>query len=287
MDIKNKIIQMIQKEDTDLPTLPVIVNNIIKAAGEPNTTTEDLARIITYDQGMTNKLLKLANSIYYAQKTRVNTIKRAITVIGFDEIMGIAMGMSVLTAFTDKNEGIPLDIKALWIHTIGCATAAKDLANRTNPAIAKKIFIPGLLHDMGKVLLSVHFKSEYQAIRGRALEKKIPLFRAEQQELGLDHAMLAGLLMKRWNFPNTILYPCRFHHNPDASPTEFRHQSLILNLANYICHKANIGHSGNQVPVTVPNAIQKCGTNEASIRLIVDSLRKKETQIKDFFKITT
>lgn len=109
----------------------------------------------------------------------------------------------------------------------------------------------------------------------------------EQQDLKMDHAMLAALVMKRWNFPDSIIYPCRFHHNPDACPVEFKHQALIINLANYICHKAHIGHSGNQIPVTVLNITQKCGTNETAVRLIVESLKKKETQINDFFKITT
>lgn len=286
MDIQKKIIALLKSSKTDLPTLPVIVHNILNAASNDTTSTEDLARIISYDQGVTNKLLRLANSIYYGQKSKADTIKKAIVVIGFDEIIGIVMGMTVLSAFSEKTSGLSLDIKAMWIHCIGCATAAKAIATRTNPGIAKKIFIPGLLHDMGKVIFSVYFKKEYREVRAAAIEKKKPLYRIEPELFGMDHAILAGLLMKRWSFPDSILLPCRFHHNPEGCPVGFRHHALIINLADYLCQKANIGHSGNPVPVAVKNSPQKTGINEVALRMIIDQLRRKEEQIKDFFELT-
>lgn len=286
-EVKQKIIKLIKSNDTDLPTLPVIVNAILKAAADPNTSTEDLAKVIENDQSITNKLLKLANSVYYGQRTRVDTIKRSITVIGFDEVIGITLGMNVLSSFADKSSGLPLDMKALWIHSIGCATAAKEIATRTNRAIAKKIFIPGLLHDMGKVIFSIYFRDEYKKVRESAMEERTTLYKTEPAIFNMNHAILSGLLMKRWQFPDNILYPCRFHHNPDACPTEYRHHALIINMADYLCHKAHIGHSGNPVPVAVVNAAQKTGLNHSALRLIVEMLRKKEDEIKEFFEITT
>lgn len=286
MEIKAEILKMIQKKESDLPTLPVVVDRIISVASDEKTTTEELAEVISYDQGMTNRLLKLSNSIYYAQKTKVETIKRAITVIGFDEIIGIALGMGILSSFTDKS-GLSLDMKALWIHGIGVATVSKELAKRTNPGIANKIFIPGLLHDMGKVIFSVYFKDEYRKVRMLAMEKKKPLYFAENAIFKLDHAVLSALLMKRWNFPPSIILPCRFHHNPDSAPIKFKYQSLIINLADYLTQKAGVGHSGNPVPVTVKNSPQKIGINPSILKLTVDQLRHKEEEIKEFFNITT
>ncbi len=277
---------MVQKKESDLPTLPVVIDRIISVASNEKTTTEELADVISYDQGMTNSLLKLSNSIYYSQKTKVETIKRAITVIGFDEIIGVALGMGILSSFTDKS-GLALDMKALWIHGIGVATVSKDLAKRTNPGIANKIFIPALLHDMGKVIFSVYFKDEYRNVRQLALEKKRPLYFAENALLKIDHAALSALLMKRWNFPESIILPCRFHHNPESAPVRFKHQALIINLADYLTQKAGIGHSGNPVPVTVKNAPKKIGVNQHILKLVIDQLRRKEDEIKEFFNITT
>ena len=277
---------MIQKKESDLPTLPVVVDRIISVASDEKTTTEELAQIISYDQGMTNKLLKLSNSVYYAQKRKVETIKRAITIIGFDEIIGIALGMGILSSLTDKS-GLTLDMKALWLHGIGVATASKELAKRTNPGIANKIFIPGLLHDMGKVIYSIYFKDEYMKVRQFAMEKKKPLYFAENAIFKLDHAILSALLMKRWNFPPSIILPCRFHHNPESAPIKLRHQSLIINLADYLTQKAGIGHSGNPVPVTVKNSPKKIGVSQSILKLTIDHLKQKEDEIKELFNITT
>ena len=286
MDIKAEILKMVQKKESDLPTLPVVIDRIISIASDEKTTTEDLAVVISYDQGMTNKLLKLANSIYYAQKTKVETIKRSITVIGFDEIIGIALGMGILSSFTDKS-GLGLDMKALWIHGIGVATISKELAKRTNPGIANKIFIPALLHDMGKVIFSIYFKDEYRKVRQLSMENKKPLYFAENAIFKLDHAILPDVVMNRWNFPQSILFPCRFHHNPESAPIKFRHQSLIINLADYLTQKAGIGHSGNPVPMAVKNSPKKIGLNPSVLTLAIDQLRRKENEIKEFFKITT
>ena len=286
MEIKAEILRMVQKKESDLPTLPVVIDRIISVASNEKTTTEELADVISYDQGMTNSLLKLSNSIYYSQKTKVETIKRAITVIGFDEIIGVALGMGILSSFTDKS-GLALDMKALWIHGIGVATVSKDLAKRTNPGIANKIFIPALLHDMGKVIFSVYFKDEYRNVRQLAMEKKRPLYFAENALLKIDHVALSALLMKRWNFPDSIILPCRFHHTPESAPVRFKHQALIINLADYLTQKAGIGHSGNPVPVTVKNAPKKIGVNHPILKLVIDQLRRKEDEIKEFFNITT
>ncbi len=285
--IKEKILALIKREDTSLPALPVIVTQILKATSNPKTSSDDLAAIISHDPGITNQLLRLANSVYYGQRTRVDTIKRSISVIGFDEVIGITLGMKLLSAFATKSSGLTLDMKALWIHAIGTATAAKEIATRTNSAIARKIFIPGLLHDIGKVVFSIYFRDEYKRVRESAMEKRETLYRVEPAVFGMDHGVLAGLLMRRWRFPDNILYPCRFHHNPEASPVAHRHPALILNMADYLCHKAHIGHSGNPVPVAVVNAAQKTGLSENALKLIVEMLCKKEDQIKEFFEITT
>jgi len=286
MDVKTEILKMVQKKESDIPTLPVVVNRIISVASNKKTTTAELADVISYDQGMTNKLLRLSNSIYYAQRTKVETVKRSITVIGFDEIVGIALGMGVLSAVTKKSK-LTLDLKALWIHGIGVATVSKELAKRTNPAIANKIFIPALLHDMGKIIFSMYFNEEYVKVRQFAMENKKPLYFAENAVFKLDHAMLSALVMKRWNFPQSIIIPVRYHHTPESSPVNFRHQSLIINLADYLTQKAGIGHSGNPVPVTIKNVSKKIGVNESILRLIIDQLKRKEEEIKEFFNITT
>jgi len=286
MEIKTKILKLVQEEESDLPTLPVVINKIIAVASDKQSTIEELSEAISYDPAMTSKLLKLANSIYYAQKAKVDTIKKAIIVIGFDEIIGIALGMEILSTFSNISEA-KLDMNALWMHSIGVATASKELAQRTYPELTSKIFIPALLHDIGKVIFSVYFTKEYTKLRQFALDNKKPLNFAENAIFKLNHATLSALLMKRWKFPQSILVPCRFHHNPESSPIKFKPQSVIINMANYLAQKANIGHSGNSVPTMLKNALTSKGINQHKLELIIKQLRRKKEEIKVFFDIMT
>jgi HD-like signal output (HDOD) protein len=286
MDVKTKILGMIQKRESTIPSLSTVMDNLISISRDDKTTTEELAGVISHDTAMTDKLVALANSIYYAQKNRVETMKRAVSVIGFDETIGIALAIGILTEITGKTK-LPLDMKALWIHSIGVATAAKVLAMRTNPGIASKIFIPAFLHDMGKIVFALYFTPDYYKVRQFALENKKPLYLVETGLMKVDHAVLTGLLMKRWNFPKSIMLPCRFHHSPESSPVQFRYQSLIINLADYLTQKAGIGYSGNPVPVTIKNSPKKIGLNESVLRLTIDQLKRKEPAIKEFYGITT
>lgn len=284
MTLKEKILKLVQKENSDLPTLPVVINKIISVASDKRSTIDELGEAISYDQAMTSRLLKLSNSIYYSQKTKVETIKGSITVIGFDEIVGIALGMELLSSFKDVS-GTNLNMSALWMHSIGVATAAKELAKRTNPGITNKIFLPALLHDIGKIVFSVYFKDEYKSVQNFAKEQKKTLHYAENAIFKLDHAILSALLMKRWNFPNSIILPCRFHHKPESAPIEFKHHSHIITLANYISQKASIRFSAGK-PIIPKNSLAVLGLNQAKMELIIDQIRRKDDEIKAFFEIT-
>ena len=286
MEIKAKILKLVQEKKSDLPTLPITINKIISVASDKQSTIEELEEAISYDQAMTSKLLKLSNSLYYAQRTKVETIKRAITVIGFDEIIGISLGMEILSSFKNAS-GVNLDMSSLWMHSIGVATASKELAKRTNSVIARKMFIPSLLHDIGKVIFLAYFKDEYVKVQQFAIDEKKSLHFAENAIFKINHALLSALLMKRWNFPQSIELPCRFHHNPESSSIKFRHQAFIINIADYIALKAGIGRSANSAPVVLRNSLEMVNLNQSRLELIIDQLRRKKAEINDFFKITT
>jgi len=285
MILKEEILKLVQKDNSDLPTLPVVINKIISVASDKRATVDELGDVISHDQAMTSKLLKLSNSIYYSQQTKVETIKRAISVIGFDEIVGIALGMEVLSSFKDAS-GMSLNLSALWTHSIGVATSSKELAKRTNPGIANMIFIPALLHDIGKIIFSVYFKDEYIRVQKFAEERKKALHQAENAIFKLNHAVLSALLMKRWNFPNSIILPCRFHHNPDLAPSEFKYHSYLIALADYITQKAGIGLRGSMIPTIPKDSLSVLGLNQAKLELIIDQIRMKKDEIQAFFDST-
>jgi HD-like signal output (HDOD) protein len=285
MEIKDDILKIIRKKNSDLPTLPLMINKIISVASDPCSTIDELETAISYDQAITSKLLKLSNSIYYAQTTKVETIKRAIMVIGFDEIMGIALGMEILSSFKKKGAKTS-NLDALWKHSIGVAITSKELAKNGFPGLAGKLFIPGLLHDIGKVFFSVYFDQEYMQVQQFAIKNKKPLHQVENAILKFNHASLSGMLMKRWKFPESIETPCRFHHQPDSCPTEFKQHAFIIHVADYITQMAGIGGRGPKLEKIHEKALQKTQLNPPKMELIIDQLRKKKKEIELFFQAT-
>lgn len=275
---------IVKGDESELPTLSAVVNKVIAVASDPNASADDLADVISYEQGLTNKLLKLANSLYYAQRTKVETIKRAVTVIGFDEIIGIALAMEVFGSLK-KHKGVKFYWESLWIHGVGVAIASKEIAKHSSPDLARKIFIPGLLHDTGKIFLLVFFAEEYREVLRVAVENKIALWSVEQKIFGIDHSELTYLLMDHWNFPESIMLPCRCHHNPDTAAAGFKKHAAIINLADYIVIRAGIGKKGMQVPAVLKTSPEKIGIQPSSLKMAINFVRRKEDEIKEFFNI--
>ncbi len=287
MDIQEKIENLVRDKRTQIPTLPVVVNNILQVAGDESTSAKDLADIIIRDQAIANKTLKLANSSYYGFSSKVDSIPRAIAVIGFNEVIGLTIGMSVFSAFNQKASNNTLDMRSLWIHAIGCGTAAKEISKRTGSNVTEQIFLAGLLHDMGKVILSVYFPEEYKTVLEEVKQSQTPLFRKEKEMLGLDHALLSGFLMERWNFPDSLLLPTRFHHSSTACPLEYQRDAMIIEVADCLCQRAEIGNSGNPVIVNVGNTVKELKITHSTIETLVKELKKQLSEIEAFFEVIT
>jgi len=286
MTIKEKITEVVRSKKTQLPTLPVIVNNIMSATRDERTSAEDLAGFIIKDQAISNKILKLSNSAYYGLMKEVDTIPRAITIIGFNEVVSLTIGMGVLSAFRQKDLHEIFDIRDLWLHALGCATAAKEIAKKTTGSnMAEQIFLTGLLHDTGKVILAEYFPNEYRAVLEDAKESQTPLYRKEKQALGIDHAMLSGLLMERWHFPDNILLPSRFHHNSLECPLTCRHNAMIIEFADFLCQEADIGNGGNPVVKELETVRQQLGIELRDMEEIIEGLKEQRSKIEGFLEV--
>jgi len=295
MGIKERIIDLVRDKRTQLPTLPVILTNILKVASDENASAADLAAFIGKDQAMANKVLRLANSAYYGLARKVDSIHRAISVIGFNEIVGVAVGMGVYRALHLKRSDGLLNMSDLWLHSIGCSFAAKDilaalpatLQSGNNSAPIKKpkgdeIFLSGLLHDIGKVLFVIYFPEPYRMVLSEAIKQKKSLHQKESELLGVNHAQMAGLIMQRWNFPETLMLPSLYHHQPSACPQPYHLLAMVVQLADFVCHKAEVGNSGNPLVTHPDQACSALGYTEPDVDQLVGRLQKQRPAIEQF-----
>lgn len=283
MEIKNKVIGVIRDKRTQLPTLPVVIEKILGAAGDDRTSAKDLAGFISKDQAISSKILRLANSAYYGLMREVDSIPRAITIIGFNEIVGLIIGMNVFSSFRQKSLHEIFTMRDLWLHSIGCASIAKEIAQKAGENETERVFMIGLLHDMGQVILAEYFPEDYKPVLEEAMESEVLLYRKENEILGIDHASLSGILMERWHFPDHFVLPSRFHHNSLECPLDYQRHAMVVELADSLCHKAQIGHSGNWVVPELEGFEERLGIEPDDMEAIIEEMEEQRAKIEQFF----
>ncbi len=251
----NPTVQRIKKVTESiisLPTLPTVVSKMIELVDNPKTSAASLARLISTDQALTAKILKLANSAYYGFPREISTVNMAIVVLGFNTVKDMGLSLSVFQVFKDSEGDKSFDVAKFWEHCIGCGAAARMMARRLRYRFVGEAFVAGLLHDIGKVVLSQYAHKEFMEILDLAAEGTMTLDEAEEKVIGVGHPQVGSWLAEKWNLPKIIVDSIAFHHKP----WEAKNEPLliaIVTIANYLCHCCAIGFSGRPHPV-MPDA---------------------------------
>ena len=290
---QDRITDILRNKRTHLPTLPVIAQNIIQVSRDPDTSAMDLAAFIEKDQAIANKVLRMANSPYYGMGKKVDTVFRAITVIGFDEIVGLAVGTGIMPSLKTSQIGKILDMRQLWMHSLACCFAGRTIVRKVydnesghqQPVKTddNNIFLPTLLHDMGKVLFAIYFPEQYALALENALQNKVPLSLVEQDLFGLDHAVFAAQLMEYWNFPATIITPVLYHHRPEKC-VDMGLEARVLYLANALVRKVRIGNSYNAQSYEPEKMAAEIGLGADDLQSCAEILDRHRNEVAQFLE---
>lgn len=282
MNIQDRVTDLIRNPKTTLPTLPVVTNNIIVTARSAETSAKDLANFIVNDQAISSRVLKIANSSYYGMCQQIDSISRAIVVIGFKEIVSLALGMGVFSALSSKEQGGLLDMTELWKHSIAVGFAMKKVAKKTGRASDESTVLVGLLHDIGKIIFSSYFPDEYEEVLKRATTDEEPLHKLERKILGLDHAEMGYRLMEHWKFPADIAEPLHYHHNPSECPDG--HMALVVNMANLIAHKSGIGESCSNGTDNYHTVLSRLRLPHETVVTLAKELESERAEVEGFLE---
>ncbi|MDY6910528.1 MAG: HDOD domain-containing protein [Thermodesulfobacteriota bacterium] len=221
----------------DLPAMPHVASQVMTMVSNPDTTAQDLQRIISQDQSLVARVLKLANSSFYARSRSIATITEAVVVIGFRTIRSLV----VASVTRDIFDNFGLTEKLLWEHSLGCGLAARTIAQSLRYSKTEEAFLAGLLHDVGKMILLIKFNDKMLSILEEVYnDPETSFVRMEQRLLGFDHAQVGQLLARKWQFAEEIEEAIGCHHAP-ARARLLPALTVIVHLANAFCHKLEIG----------------------------------------------
>lgn len=228
----------------DLPTLPRTVLRITEMVNDPRASARDLSRIITDDQVLTARLLKLVNSSFYGFPQRVSTVTGAIVLIGFDAIRNLLLTTSVFDLFPSRTSRDRRLQESLWDHSLGCAIGAKTIGAMLRHEKLEELFVGGLLHDLGKIVEMTMMPEHFARITARAAEGRLLISAAEAEILGCTHADIGRLLAQRWNLPAKLIGLIDHHHDPAAAGA-WTVEASIVHLADILARSLSLGSGGD------------------------------------------
>lgn len=269
---------------SSVPSLPLLYSRLDETINHPRSSIADIAKVLSEDQGLTARILKLANSPLFGYFSKIDTITQAVTIIGIQQVRDLALAISVMGLF----KGLPKDLiimERFWRHCIGTALAARVLATSQREANLERFFVAGILHDIGRLVMFIRIPDISREMLTVAKEKQLCLYSVERQQLGFDHADVGGALLRSWKLPLRVVEPVEFHHRSNQAG-QFPRESAMLHCADLISHALELGSSGdNLVPPLTPGAWERLAISPFQLPALVAQITGQFDEITSALQV--
>jgi HD-like signal output (HDOD) protein len=257
-----------------LPTLPSVIVRVNEQVANPKTSALDLARTILEDQSLTARLLRLVNSPFYGFPRRIATVTEAVTILGFAPVRSLLLTASVVDLLVGE-ETPDFSPTGLWEHSVGAAVGAGLLARYTRHEDREEVFVAGLLHDVGKLVLFHFLTKEFLAVLETSRREDIPIRTAEQRLLGFTHDQVGRLLAERWKLPVRLSEAIGCHHRPDLAQVGKREAALVP-VAEALTRALGLGSGGDDaVPMLEPDCWRRLGLQTTILEPLMIELEEQ------------
>ena len=269
----------------ELPTLPTVLVEINKLLQDPRTSSEEVGQAIMNDQALASRVMKLVNSAFYGFPGRINTISHAISLLGFLTVRNVVITASIIGTFGDDKNEDGLNLKAFWEHSVATAAIAKLIAKTSKIQATEETFIAGLLHDLGKLLLQLYLREDYQEVFAYMKKKPSLIREAEEKVLGFNHSDAGAWLAQKWNLPQEIRSVIEFHHTPMSASSD-KSLCAAVHLADVIVRGLEIGSGGDPfIPEIDPEVWKYLEMNEDKLKLIIQNSKAQIERASIFMQI--
>jgi HD-like signal output (HDOD) protein len=249
--VEKDFLQKLQKETITLPEIPSIVFELNEVIANPLSSAEDIAQVVHRSPSLTALLLKIVNSPFYGFPSKIDKISLAVTLIGTREISGLALGISLISLFNNIPKEI-LSMHSFLRHSLACGIISRILAAHKSLPQTEQLFVSGLLHDLGRLILYSYFPEESRNLLSRARSTDRLLYLQENDYLGCNHTHLIKHLLQLWKLPMVLENNVFFHHSPLEAQQPI--PATLVHLADIITNGLGIGTSGERFVPPLDNA---------------------------------
>lgn len=228
------MIHRITAQIESFPTVPGVATQLMRISASPRSTAEDLERVIRQDVSIAAMLLRRANSPRYGHAQGIDSLKKAITVLGFGEVQNLVLLKVFFRSFGRLQSNTSFNISEFWEHSFLCGLAAEMLARELQQAGGDH-FIAGLLHDIGKLVMSTTVPAGNSWGIHASQFSPLETLLNEKGCFGLNHGEVGEMLLKRWKFPECLVAAVRYHHCPENAG-EYGLFVTVVQLADLLAH---------------------------------------------------
>jgi putative nucleotidyltransferase with HDIG domain len=254
----------------DLPPMPAVVMKAMEMTLDADASVHNLQLLISQDQALSAKILKIVNSAMYALRREVSTVSHAVAVLGIDTVKSVIMAASVERVFQSAKD---LGTKLMTDHSWGTALAARAIARRVRYENLEEALICGLMHDIGKPVLLQNLRERYSEIISEVYKGNSSFHQMELLAFGFSHAHVGALLAQKWNFPPQLVEAVGYHHSPLSAPSH-RQLACIANLANLLMMFMGIGFEKNEtLDLERQPSAEHLNLNGATLESLVSEIR--------------
>lgn len=284
-DHSDDLLTRITDRIDEISSLPHVMTQVLDVVNNPQTSVADLKTVVESDPALMARVLRTVNSSVYGLRVRAESVHRAISLLGFNEVRDLAVTASVADLFGKEVEVGTYRRKGLWRHLVCVALGARMVASRAGLEKFEEAYLAGLLHDLGIILIDQYLHQAFLEVV-RDLSPDSTLCAIERRHLGFEHTQLGSRVAENWRFPEHALATIRFHHSSDAYTGN--HQSVVqaVEVANYLCSSKGISSMGvKNVPAPPRSAFDALSIGRHELKVLWTDLDQELTKAEDLINI--
>jgi HD-like signal output (HDOD) protein len=272
-----------------MPSFSTTAAKVLETCNDPQSSPHDLARVISLDPVLTAQVLRFINSAYYSLRFQITSLVRAITMLGLNTIKNLALSFAILGIMNRQRPSRMLTADGFWTHCLCVAVTARCLAESRgfSGTQQEEYFVAGLLHDLGKIPLSIVYPSEYSLAIDEAQRRHIALYKSEHAVLGIDHCLVGKWMAAKWQLNPSVCESLAHHHDLDCTTATNQLFVALIALANVFANLMDFGsfEEAGSDPSVTGFLLSRLDMDWASLYELRDVVTAKIEKAKIFLEI--
>jgi putative nucleotidyltransferase with HDIG domain len=278
-------IRNIIKSIAKLKPMPQVVNKILQIQQDPDSSMEDLTRVISHDTITTANLLRAANSAYFVRATPFESVQQVVGFLGMDEVVDLVLLSNSASNLSQSQKGYGLEAGDLWRNGLSSALISREISRKMALSNSHLIFTGALLKDIGKVILDQYVGESSKEIYALVEKENQSFEEAEKKVIGIDHAELGAMAAAVWRFSPEMVEIIKHHHQP-GNATKVRKEAAVVHLSDMLCMMMGIGIGSDGLAHGCDqDMIASMGLTDQDLQEVMAGFSDKLEEIEDLIAI--